>query len=69
MAWKQRSFHTIFRDKLHCQLHLSEMPSKGCAHPGCSNSRKGKGIIIFKVSLTINEFGIATSQMLCHVLG
>ena len=53
---KPSSFDTIFREEGQCQLHLLEMSGENCAIPGCSISRKDKGISIFKVPLANNKF-------------
>ena len=46
-----------FREKVQCQLHLSEMPGENCAIAGCSISREDNVIRIFKASLANKEFG------------
>ena len=44
------------------------MPGKNCAIPGCSISRKDKGISIFKVPLANNEFSKKWSQDLINII-
>ena len=44
------------------------MPGENCAIPGCSISRKDKGISIFKVPLANNEFSKKWSQDLINII-
>ena len=66
--WKRSSFVTIFREKVQCQLHLPEIPSKNCPIADCTVSRKDKGISIFKTSLRNNEFNKKWSQNLFNTV-
>ena len=44
------------------------MPDENCAIPGCSISRKDKGISIFKVPLANNKFNKKWSQDLINII-
>ena len=44
------------------------MPGENCAIPGCSISRKDKGISIFKVPLANNEFNKKWRQDLINII-
>ena len=44
------------------------MPGENCAIPGCSISRKDKGISIFKLPLANNEFNKKWSQDLINII-
>ena len=67
---KRSEAHSILfiREIVQCSLHLPEIPGENCTIPGCSISRKDKGISIFKVPLPNNEFSKKWSQGLINII-